>query len=95
MQTCFSGGCSAYRSIKDIGRNIVDYRDNNGAFANRKQLLEVPRMGPKAFEQAAGFLASTRVSSRWMSSAVHPEAYTVVERIAAANNVPVQELMET
>ncbi|RUO45457.1 Tex family protein [Idiomarina aquatica] len=78
---------------KTLAKNIVDYRDNNGAFANRKQLLEVPRMGPKAFEQAAGFLRINKGEQPLDASAVHPEAYTVVERIAAANNVPVQELI--
>ncbi|MCJ8317400.1 Tex family protein [Idiomarina sp.] len=78
---------------KTLAKNIVDYRDANGAFANRKQLLDVPRMGPKAFEQAAGFLRINNGEQPLDASAVHPEAYSVVERMAKANELPVQELI--
>ncbi|ATZ72943.1 RNA-binding transcriptional accessory protein [Idiomarina sp. X4] len=78
---------------KTLAKNIVDYRDANGAFANRKQLLDVPRMGPKAFEQAAGFLRISNGEQPLDASAVHPEAYSVVERMAKANDLPVQELI--
>jgi uncharacterized protein len=78
---------------KTLAKNIVDYRNTNGAFANRKQLLDVSRMGPKAFEQAAGFLRISNGEQPLDASSVHPEAYTVVERIAKANNLPVQELI--
>ncbi|TDP29083.1 uncharacterized protein DEU29_11852 [Idiomarina aquatica] len=78
---------------KTLAKNIVDYRDANGAFANRKQLLDVPRMGPKAFEQAAGFLRINNGEQPLDASAVHPEAYSVVERMAKANDLPVQELI--
>ncbi|RXS43253.1 RNA-binding transcriptional accessory protein [Idiomarina sp. 29L] len=78
---------------KTLAKNIVDYRDANGAFANRKQLLDVPRMGPKAFEQAAGFLRINSGEQPLDASAVHPEAYSVVERMAKANDLPVQELI--
>ena len=64
-----------------IARNIVEYRDQNGAFRSRKQLLEVPRLGPKTFEQAAGFLRIREGENPLDTSAVHPEAYPVVERI--------------
>lgn len=78
---------------KTLAKNIVDYRDANGAFANRKQLLDVPRMGPKAFEQAAGFLRINNGEQPLDASAVHPEAYSVVERMVKANDLPVQELI--
>ncbi len=61
--------------------NIVSYREQNGAFTNRKQLLKVPRLGPKAFEQAAGFMRIRDGDNPLDASAVHPEAYPVVESI--------------
>jgi protein Tex len=64
-----------------VARNVVAFRDAQGAFKSRKQLLEVPRLGPKAFEQAAGFLRIQGGETPLDSSAVHPEAYPVVERI--------------
>ena len=64
-----------------IARNIVEYRDQNGAFRSRKQLLDVPRLGPKTFEQAAGFLRIREGENPLDTSAVHPEAYPLVERI--------------
>lgn len=64
-----------------IARNIVEFRDRNGAFRSRKQLLEVPRLGPKTFEQAAGFLRIREGENPLDTSAVHPEAYPLVERI--------------
>ena len=64
-----------------IARNIVEYRDQNGAFRSRKQLLDVPRLGPKTFEQAAGFLRIREGDNPLDTSAVHPEAYPLVERI--------------
>ena len=64
-----------------IARNIVEFRDRNGAFRTRKQLLDVARLGPKTFEQAAGFLRIRGGATPLDSSAVHPEAYPVVERI--------------
>ncbi|MDE1147660.1 MAG: Tex family protein [Azospirillaceae bacterium] len=66
-----------------IARNIVEHRDSNGAFRNRRQLLDVSRLGPKAFEQAAGFLRIRDGENALDGSAVHPESYTVVERILA------------
>ena len=66
-----------------VARNIVDFRDRNGAFRTRAQLLEVPRLGPKTFEQAAGFLRIRDGDTPLDRSAVHPEAYPVVERILA------------
>ena len=62
---------------------VVAWRDENGAYANRKQLLKVPRLGPKAFEQAAGFLRIRGGDQPLDASAVHPESYPVVKKIAA------------
>jgi protein Tex len=64
-----------------VARNIVEFRDKNGAFRSRRQLMEVPRLGPKAFEQAAGFLRIRDGEDPLDASAVHPESYPVVERI--------------
>jgi protein Tex len=64
-----------------LAKNIVAHRDENGPFLTRKELLKVSRLGPKAFEQAAGFLRIQGGENPLDSSAVHPEAYPVVERI--------------
>ncbi len=64
-----------------LATNIVEYREANGAFRNRKQLLKVARLGPKAFEQAAGFLRIREGDNPLDASAVHPEAYPLVEKI--------------
>ena len=66
-----------------LAANIVSYRDKNGAFPNRKALLEVPRLGEKTFEQAAGFLRINGSDNPLDASSVHPEAYPLVERILA------------
>lgn len=66
---------------KSVAQSIVAYRDANGAFKNRKELLDVPRLGAKTFEQAAGFLRITGGDNPLDCSAVHPEAYPVVEKI--------------
>ena len=66
-----------------LAGNIVAYRDKHGAFADRKALLDVPRLGEKTFEQAAGFLRITHGDNPLVASAVHPEAYPLVERILA------------
>ena len=73
--------------------NIVSYRDTNGAFRNRRQILKVPRLGERAFQQAAGFLRITSGDNPLDASAVHPEAYPVVERIVARTGVPVPALI--
>jgi len=65
-----------------LAANIVAYRDENGAFKTRTALKKVPRLGPKAFEQAAGFLRIMNGKNPLDASAVHPEAYPIVERIA-------------
>ena len=76
-----------------VADNIVAYRDENGAFTSRKELLKVPRLGPKAFEQCAGFLRIHGAANPLDASAVHPESYRVVDAIAASTGVSVQELI--
>ena len=65
-----------------LAENIVDYRDSNGRFTNRKQLTKVPKLGKKAFEQAAGFLRIRGGDVPLDNSAVHPECYAIVSRMA-------------
>lgn len=72
---------------------IVAYRDANGSFADRKVLLSVPRLGPKTFEQAAGFLRIPDGANPLDASAVHPESYPVVERIVEKTGLGVKELI--
>ncbi|MEH0873154.1 Tex family protein [Pectobacterium cacticida] len=76
-----------------MAQNIVAWRDENGRFRNREQLLKVSRLGPKAFEQCAGFLRINHGDNPLDASTVHPEAYPVVERILAATEQALQELM--
>ena len=76
-----------------LAKNIVAHRDDNGAFRNRRALLKVPRLGPKAYEQCAGFLRISGGSDPLDASAVHPEADPVVARIAAATGLGVEELI--
>src|SRR6195952_1642434 len=76
-----------------LAENIVKYRAEKGGFRSRRQLLEVPRLGEKAFEQCAGFLRISRAEDPLDSSAVHPEAYGIVQRMAGDLNVAVSELM--
>lgn len=78
---------------KTLAKNLVDYRDANGAFKNRKELLKVPRLGPKAFEQAAGFLRIRDGDNPLDMSAVHPEAYVLVETIAKTKQVELASLI--
>lgn len=78
---------------KTLAKNVVDYRDANGAFKNRKELLKVPRLGPKAFEQAAGFLRIRHGDNPLDMSAVHPEAYSLVETIAKTKQVELSSLI--
>ena len=77
-----------------LAQNIVDYRTENGAFSSRKQLLKVPRMGAKAFEQCAGFLRIPQAKNPLDNSAVHPESYPIVEQIAGDLNCSVDELIK-
>lgn len=75
-----------------IANNIVKYREANGAFSDRQQLLEVPKLGNKAFEQAAGFLRIRNGDNPLDNTAVHPESYYVAKNILAACNVSLQEI---
>jgi uncharacterized protein len=74
-------------------QNIVSFREEHGAFTDRQQLLKVPRIGARTFEQAAGFLRVTNGSNPLDRSAVHPEAYPVVERVVSRTGVPVHQLI--
>lgn len=76
-----------------MAQNIVNWRDENGRFRSRQQLLKVSRLGPKAFEQCAGFLRINHGDNPLDASTVHPEAYPVVERILEATRQSLRELM--
>ncbi|HLP05199.1 MAG TPA: Tex family protein [Paludibacter sp.] len=76
-----------------LAQNIVDYRTENGAFRNRRQLMKVPKMGAKTFEQCAGFLRIPDGENLLDNSAVHPESYPVVEAMAKDLGVDVRELV--
>ena len=76
-----------------IAQNIVNYRAENGAFTSRRELLKVPKLGPKAFEQAAGFLRVSGGKQPLDNSAVHPESYAIVEKMAKDIKSTVAELM--
>jgi uncharacterized protein len=76
-----------------LAKNIVAFRDEHGPFRKRSQLLKVPRVGDRTFQQAAGFLRVMHGDNPLDTSAVHPEAYPVVERIVATTGVPVHELV--
>lgn len=78
-----------------LAQNIVDYRTENGPFSSRKELLKVPRMGAKAFEQCAGFLRIPQAKNPLDNSAVHPESYPIVEQIAKDLNCTVDELIKS
>ena len=77
-----------------LAQNIVNYRTENGPFASRKELMKVPRMGAKAFEQCAGFLRIPGAKNPLDNSAVHPESYAVVERIAKDMKCSAEELIK-
>ena len=76
-----------------LAQNIVNYRLKNGAFKSRKELMKVPRLGEKAFEQAAGFLRIPEADNPLDNSAVHPESYQVVEAMAADLHCSICDLM--
>ena len=78
---------------KKRAQNIVDYRDENGPFKSREELNEVPGLGPKAFEQAAGFLRIRDGEDPLDASAVHPESYHIVEKMAKELKCSVKDLM--
>ena len=76
-----------------LAKNIVEYRNENGAFSSRKQLLKVPRMGAKAYEQCAGFLRVPDAKNPLDNTAVHPESYSVVEQMAKDTKCSVAEFV--
>ena len=78
-----------------LAQNIVNFRTENGAFNSRKQLMKVPRMGAKAFEQCAGFLRIPQAGNPLDNSAVHPESYYIVEQMAKDLNCTVEELIKS
>jgi uncharacterized protein len=77
-----------------LAQQIVNYRKENGPFSSRRELKKVPRLGDKAFEQAAGFLRIRNAEHPLDSSAVHPERYALVEKMAKDLNVSIQDLMK-
>lgn len=77
-----------------LAQNLVDYRNKNGEFKSREQLLKVKRFGDKAFEQAAGFLRIRNAENLLDRSAVHPESYPIVMRMAKKLNCSIQDLIE-
>jgi len=76
-----------------LAQNIVDYRTTNGPFSSRKELMKVPKMGAKTFEQAAGFLRIDGAKHPLDNSAVHPESYSIVEQMAKDAECTVKELI--
>lgn len=76
-----------------LAKNIVEYRAANGAFTSRNELKKVPRLGAKAYEQAAGFLRITKALNPLDNSAVHPESYAIVEKMAKDNTCNVKDLI--
>ena len=77
-----------------LAQNIVNYRSEHGAFTSRKALLQVPKMGAKTFEQAAGFLRVTNSDNPLDNSAVHPESYRIVEQMARDLGCTIKDLMQ-
>lgn len=76
-----------------LAQNIVDFRTENGAFKSRKQLLKVPKMGARTFEQCAGFLRIPNAENPLDNSAVHPESYEIVEKMAKSLNADIHALI--
>lgn len=79
---------------KTIAKNIVDYRENNGRFVNRKQLLKVPKLGPKAYEQCAGFLRSPDGKNPLDATSVHPESYEAAEQLMEKLGLTMEDIKE-
>lgn len=76
-----------------LAQNIIDYRNENGAFSSRKELKKVKRMGEKAFEQCAGFLRIDNSTNALDNSAVHPEAYPIVDKMAKDLKLPLEKII--
>ena len=79
---------------KTIAKNIVDYRENNGRFVSRKQLLKVPKLGPKAYEQCAGFLRILDGKNPLDATSVHPESYEAAERLMEKLGLTMEDIKE-
>lgn len=79
---------------KTIAKNIVDYRENNGRFVNRKQLLKVPKLGPKAYEQCAGFLRIPDGNNPLDATSVHPESYEAAEQLMEKLGLTMEDIKE-
>ena len=79
---------------KTIAKNIVDYRENNGRFVSRKQLLKVPKLGPKAYEQCAGFLRIPGGENLLDNTGVHPESYEAAEQLMAKLGLTMEDIKE-
>ena len=79
---------------KTIAKNIVDYRENNGRFVSRKQLLKVPKLGPKAFEQCAGFLRILDGKNPLDATSVHPESYDAAEQLMEKLGLTMEDIKE-
>jgi protein Tex len=77
-----------------VAKNVIAYRNERGAFRSRKELLDVPKFGPKTFEQAAGFLRIRNAENPLDNTAVHPESYNIVEAIAKDLGVPLEKVTE-
>jgi protein Tex len=77
-----------------VAKNIVSFRNEHGAFRNRKELLEIPKFGPKTFEQAAGFLRIRDGENPLDNTAVHPESYFIVEKMAQDMNIPLNGITQ-
>src|SRR5690606_1717349 len=77
-----------------VAKNIVEFRAKNGGFKSREELKKVPMLGPKAFEQCAGFLRIPDAGNPLDNSAVHPESYKVVEEMASKLNCTVNDLVQ-
>ena len=80
---------------KTIAKNIVDYRENNGRFVNRKQLLKVPKLGPKAYEQCAGFLRIPDGKNPLDATSVHPESYEAAEQLMEKLGLTMEDIKES
>lgn len=79
---------------KTIAKNIVDYRENNGRFVSRKQLLKVPKLGPKAYEQCAGFLRIPDGKNPLDATSVHPESYEAAEQLMVKLGLTMEDIKE-
>ena len=86
--------CRVSGISKTVAKNIVAYRQENGGFKTRRELLKVPKLGPKAFEQSAGFMRIRGGSEPLDATAVHPESYEAAEKLLAILGIPKEELSE-